>query len=211
MPAAAFGEQSGTTTNLEGRVSRVNQKVTAHGTSRPDWMIAAELAAVLGHDLGFGSVDDITAAIAATVPGYAGATAQAVDAEPSGVLAVVKVGAVQQSIALEHAPSSYDYRLVVSRKLYDRAVGTALSPSLARLAMGAGAHVHPADLDRIGEPDGAEVRLISASGSVVLPLVADDSVQRGTVWAPFNQSGADVTDIVDASAAVTDVRIERLP
>jgi len=210
LPAAAFGEQSGTTTNLEGRVSRVNQKVTAHGTSRPDWMIAAELAAVLGHDLGFGSVEDVTTAIAATVPEYAGATASAIDAEPSGVLAVVKVGAVQQSIALEHAPSSYDYRLVVSRKLYDRAVGTALSPSLAKLAIGAGAHVHPADLDRIGEPDGAEVKLISASGSVVLPLVADDSVQRGTVWAPFNQSGANINDIVDASAAVTDVRIERL-
>ncbi len=32
LPAAAFGEQSGTTTNLEGRVSRLNQKVTAHGT-----------------------------------------------------------------------------------------------------------------------------------------------------------------------------------
>ncbi len=141
-------------------------------------MIAAELAAVLGHDLGFASVDDVTVAISATVPGYAGATPQAIDAEPSGVLSVVKVGAVQQSIALEHAPSNYDYRLVVSRKLYDRAVGTALSPSLAKLGMGAGAHVHPADLDRIGEPDGAEVKLISASGSVVLPLVADDSVQQ---------------------------------
>ena len=210
LPAAAFGEQSGTTTNLEGRVSRVNQKVTAHGTSRPDWMIAAGLAADLGHDLGFGSVDEVTAAIAATVPGYAGATPEAVDAEPSGVLSVVKVGAVQQSIALEHAPSGYDYRLVVTRKLYDRAVGTALSPSLAKLAMGAGAHIHPADLDRIGEPEGAEVELISASGAVVLPLVADDSVQRGTIWAPFNQSGADITDIVDSSAAVTDVRIERI-
>jgi hypothetical protein len=41
-------------------------------------------------------------------------------------------------------------------------------------------------------------------------LVADDTVQRGTIWAPFNQAGADITDIVDSSAAVTDVRIERL-
>ena len=85
-----------------------------------------------------------------------------------------------------------------------------MSPSLAKLPIGAGAHIHPLDLDRVGEPDGAEVRLISAAGSVVLPLVADDTVQRGTIWAPFNQAGADITDIVDSSAAVTDVRIERL-
>jgi NADH-quinone oxidoreductase subunit G len=32
LPAAAFAEQSGSTTSLEGRVTRVNQKVTAHGT-----------------------------------------------------------------------------------------------------------------------------------------------------------------------------------
>jgi len=35
-------------------------------------------------------------------------------------------------------------------------------------------------------------------------------VQRGTIWAPFNQAGADITELVDAEAAVTDVRIERI-
>jgi len=100
---------------------------------------------------------------------------------------------------------------VVSRKLYDRAVGTAMSPSLAKLNVGAGARVHSLDLPRVGVEDGTEVKLISTSGSVVLPLIADDSVQRGTIWAPFNMAGADITDLVDAGAPVTDVRIERLP
>ncbi len=209
LAAAAFGEQRGTTTNLEGRVSRLNQKVTVHGTARPDWMIAVELAAQLGHDLGVGSVDEVTAAIAATVPAYSSATPAAIDSA-DGVLAVAAAAELPAAALSEAQPSGYDYRLVVSRKLYDRAVGTAMSPSLSKLPMGAGAHLHPADLARVGEPDGAEVKLISASGSVVLPLVADETVQRGTVWAPFNQAGADITDIVDSSAAVTDVRIERL-
>ncbi len=209
FPAAAFAEQRGTTTNLEGRVSRLNQKVTVHGTARPDWMIASELASVLGHDLGFTSIDDVTAAIAATVPAYASATPTAIDSA-DGVLAVNTGGGLPSVEATEAQPSGYDYRLVVSRKLYDRAVSTTMSPSLAKLPIGAGAHLHPADHDRVGEPDGAEVRLVSASGSVVLPLVSDDTVQRGTIWAPFNQAGADITDIVDSSTAVTDVRIERL-
>jgi NADH-quinone oxidoreductase subunit G len=110
----------------------------------------------------------------------------------------------------EPPPNSYDYRLVVSRKLYDRAVGTAMSPSIAGLPIGAGAHLHPLDLDRVGEPEGADVKLVSARGTVVLPLVADSTVQRGTIWAPFNQAGADITELVDATTPVTDVRIERI-
>ncbi|HEX4980966.1 MAG TPA: NADH-quinone oxidoreductase subunit NuoG, partial [Ilumatobacteraceae bacterium] len=65
LAAAAYGEKSGTTTNIEGRVSTVAQKITPAGTVRPDWMIAAELAIELGHDLGFASVADVTDAIAA--------------------------------------------------------------------------------------------------------------------------------------------------
>ena len=78
LPAAVFGEKDGTTTNLEGRVTTVGRKVTVHGTARPDWMIAVELAERLDHlELAdeLVSVDAITDAIAASVPAYAGATA----------------------------------------------------------------------------------------------------------------------------------------
>ncbi len=189
LAAAAFGEQDGTTTNLEGRVSIVSQSVTAHATSRPDWMIAAELGLMFGRDLGFDSIESARAAVAGATPASFAPIASPAPAEPP--------------------PNSYDYRLVVSRKLYDRAVGTAMSPSLAPLAVGAAAHVHPLDLDRVGVADGTEVKIIGARGSVVLPLVADETVQRGTLWAPFNQDGPDITDLVDAGASVTDVRIER--
>jgi len=49
FPAAASAtEVDGTFTNIEGRISSVSRKVTPPGTARPDWMIAAELAAQLG-------------------------------------------------------------------------------------------------------------------------------------------------------------------
>ncbi len=59
LPAAGFGEVEGTTTNQEGRVSVLGQKVTPPGTARSDWMIAAELALRLDGDLELESVDDI--------------------------------------------------------------------------------------------------------------------------------------------------------
>ncbi|NQV97763.1 MAG: NADH-quinone oxidoreductase subunit NuoG, partial [Acidimicrobiaceae bacterium] len=59
LPAASFGEKSGTTTNLEGRISNVSQKITPRGTSRPDWMIATELGLCLGVDLGVSSLEEL--------------------------------------------------------------------------------------------------------------------------------------------------------
>ena len=56
-----MAENEGTTTNLEGRVTTLHQKVTPPGTARADWMIAAELAVRLGGDLGIGTAADLWA------------------------------------------------------------------------------------------------------------------------------------------------------
>ena len=86
LPAAGPAEVDGTTTNLEGRVSTVRQKVTPPGTARPDWMIAAELAFRLGADLGFTSPGEVWAEIERVSPAHAGLTAVALDDEPDGLL-----------------------------------------------------------------------------------------------------------------------------
>ena len=91
--------------------------------------------------------------------------------------------------------NTYDYRLAVSRKLYDSAGRTERSHSLAALAPGAAVDVHPLDFDQTGVAAGTDVRVISARGAVVLPLVANPAVPRGTVWAPFNQRGVDIRDL----------------
>ena len=52
LPAAEAHERPGTTTNIEGRISRLGQKLVPPGQAWPDWMIAGELAVHLGHDLG---------------------------------------------------------------------------------------------------------------------------------------------------------------
>jgi predicted molibdopterin-dependent oxidoreductase YjgC len=74
LAAAAYGEKGGTTTNLEGRVTRLAQKVVSPGAARADWMIAAELADFFETDLGFESSDDIWDEIERVAPAHAGAT-----------------------------------------------------------------------------------------------------------------------------------------
>ncbi len=218
LAASAFGEKAGTTTNIEGRVSTLAQQVTPHGTSRPDWMIAIELGLRLGdrslpsdHPLrSVSTVGEVTDLLAGTVTAFAAATSAAVEAASDGV--VLAHESVELPAVSFTAPprNSYDYRLVVSRKLYDRAVGTAMARSLANLAPGSGAHVNPLDLDSLGLTAGDDVKLVGAKGSTVLPIVANTAVPRGTVWSPFNQPGGTLEEIIDATAAVTDVRIERV-
>ena len=72
LPCAVAHERPGTTTNLEGRVSRLGPKITAPGFAWPDWMIATELAAALGTDLDVTSVSDLADEVALTAPAYAG-------------------------------------------------------------------------------------------------------------------------------------------
>jgi NADH-quinone oxidoreductase subunit G len=105
---------------------------------------------------------------------------------------------------------AYALRLVTGRTLYDGGITVAASSSLSILIPERVLLVHPQDRDRIGVEDGAEVRVTSSRGSVTLPLRADSSVMAGTAYLPFNLPGEGVGELVDATAPVTDLRVESL-
>ncbi len=188
LPVAAYAERTGSVTNIEGAVSCLSQRITARGTSRPDWMVAIELAERLGHDLGVSSLTDLAAE----------------HVEPAGrtSLDVTNVVAPERN--------SYDLRLVVSRKMYDRAVGTVASRSLVNLSVGAAVYLNPRDAEAIGTAAGREVRVSTSRTSIVLPVRVDPGITKGTVWVPFNQAGADIRELISADQPVVDVRVENL-
>ncbi len=211
LPAAAFGEKDGTTTNLEGRVTQLNRKVNVHGTARPDWMIALELADYLGHDLGVGSVQEVHQHLVSKVSSFADATRAALAINPDGILLRRSTGnaSAVTAPAVPDRPG-FGYRLVVSRKLYDNGSNVAHSPSLAPLATSSSLHMHPLDLDRLGASVGAQVKVSNDRTSIVMPIVADESVTRGTVWAAWAQSGSNIGELIDSSRSVNDVKVETL-
>ncbi|MEO5974499.1 MAG: NADH-quinone oxidoreductase subunit NuoG [Ilumatobacteraceae bacterium] len=210
LPAAAYGEKIGTTTNLEGRLSTLAQKVTPAGTSRPDWMIAAELAIAVGKDLGISSYADIHRMLIDNVAAFAPARDDK-RIRHEGVLMnhAHPVGlARSDSSVADH--NSFKHRLIVSRKLYDGAQGTAKSPSLAPLANASGVFLHPLDRARIGVPSGVEVKVTSDRATLVLVMHESPDVMVGTAWIPFGQPGADVRELIDLQGDVCDVRIEHI-
>ncbi|HMK99880.1 MAG TPA: NADH-quinone oxidoreductase subunit NuoG [Acidimicrobiales bacterium] len=112
-----------------------------------------------------------------------------------------------------HVPArdAYAVRLVSGRRLYDGGAAVEASESLAALAGTAVAALHPQELERLGVHAGGRLRLRSARRSVVLEVAADPGLPTGVVSVPVNldaDDGPGASALIDAVAAVTDVRLE---
>jgi NADH-quinone oxidoreductase subunit G len=281
LAAAAYGEKAGTTTNLEGRVTRLGRKVVARGTARPDWMIATELADQLGSDLGFETLDDIWNEIERLAPSHAGVTSAllrapgrvdgvlvppsgdpaagartlaevvardpsaavapamvvdgtsasvglrirgmtavtgggappAVDAEPADAAELARPAPLRWEAPTDLPPApkldSYSLRLVSGRALYDGlTVSVSKTPHLSSLAQPTTLRVNPFELERLGVVSGGNVHLTSTRASFTLPAVADAALPRGSASLAFNLSVPGAAELIDATAAVTEVRLE---
>jgi NADH-quinone oxidoreductase subunit G len=106
LPAAEAHERAGTTTNLEGRISRLGQKLVPPGQAWPDWMIASELAVHLGAELGLDSVGDVWDEIERLAPAYRGVTRAVLDGPGTGdgVVAPLVASAVTLGRSRASAP-----------------------------------------------------------------------------------------------------------
>ena len=74
-----------------------------------------------------------------------------------------------------------------ARTLYDAGVHAQYSFSLARLAAGAFAYLHPDDGARLGIAEKALVRVTGSAGSAGLEVKYDPTLAAGTIYIPFNQ------------------------
>jgi NADH-quinone oxidoreductase subunit G len=203
LPAAGWAEVDGTTTNLEGRVLRLQQKVTAPGSARADWIIAAELAGRLGADLGFVSVPEIEAEIRRVCPTHRDLDIGGDGALAEGTRVPFRAVAAPPVRALD--PSSL--RLVAPGRMYDGAVLTRHAP-IGSLAPAATVRLHPEDFADLGVASGATVRVSSPSGALTLPAEPDPLVGRGTATIYANLPGAEVNRLLSIERPVTDVRID---
>jgi predicted molibdopterin-dependent oxidoreductase YjgC len=86
LAATVWGEQAGTTSNLEGRVMRLGRKISPEGLAMEGWRIATELAARLGHDFGFETLEEVQDEIATVAPAFAGVDAALLRRARDGVV-----------------------------------------------------------------------------------------------------------------------------
>ncbi len=104
LPAADAHERPGTTTNIEGRIFRLGQKLVPPGQCWPDWMIASELAFHLGHDLGFDSVGAVWDEIERLAPSHRGITRSVLDSHGASDGVVAPLASAKVTFGRRPAP-----------------------------------------------------------------------------------------------------------
>ena len=97
LPVAIAHERTGTTTNIEGRVTRLAQKLVSPGQCWPDWMVASELADRLSGGLGVSSAAELWDEIECLAPSHAGITRVVLDtpAARDGIVAPLPASPVR--------------------------------------------------------------------------------------------------------------------
>jgi predicted molibdopterin-dependent oxidoreductase YjgC len=108
------------------------------------------------------------------------------------------------------ARDAYALRLVAGRRLYDNGRLVSESPALTRVRRPFPLQVNPQELLRIGVEPGTEVKVTSTRGTQVIAIEADAGVPMGVGRLDFSADGSGAAALIDAGAAVTDVRVETI-
>lgn len=193
LPAAGFGEKSGTITNVEGRVQKLNQIRPAPGQARPDWAIVDDIATAMGSSIGLASAETINKEVSLVAPAYEDVTWDLLEWEQRDGVVIPDTGAqtithIPVAIGGSTTPRA-ELTLHVGRTMYDDGVRLRHSPSLHRLALGPVAYINPSDAPKLGAQEGHRVRVVTSQGEGEFTVVLDEGTPSGVVYVPFNQAG----------------------
>nr|AQT39114.1 NasA [Streptomyces sp.] len=218
LPVTQWAEESGTTTNLEGRVLLRQQAVTAPEGVRSDLEVLHGLAALLGHGKGFPTeprevFDELRRASAGGPADYAGITYERIvaedgvfwpcpDEEHSGTPRLfldrfatddgrARFVAVTHRPAAEETDAEYPVVLTTGRVVsqYQSGAQTRRVDELNAAAPGPFVELHPRLAERIGVAEGDRVAVTSRRGRAVAPARITGAIRQDTVFMPFHWAG----------------------
>ncbi|MFE2872350.1 molybdopterin oxidoreductase family protein [Embleya sp. NPDC059259] len=218
LPGAQWAEESGTTTNLEGRVILRRAALPVPDGVRTDLVTLNELARRLGVERGFATdaeevFDELRRASAGGAADYAGITYDRIRAEDGVFWPCPEVGhpgtprlfldrfgtpdgrarfaAPTHRASAEEPDTEYPLYLTTGRVLsqYQSGAQTRRVPALNRAAPGPFVELHPDLAERMGVGEGDPVSVTSRRGRAVAPARLSREIRPDTVFMPFHWAG----------------------
>ncbi|WP_371496920.1 molybdopterin oxidoreductase family protein [Kitasatospora sp. NBC_00374] len=218
LPVTQWAEETGTLTNLEGRVVLRRRAVDAPEGVRSDLEVLHALADRLGHGAGFPTdpeqaFEELRRASAGGPADYAGISYRRIAAEdgvfwpcpdedhpgtprlfldrfatPDGRARFVPV---QHRPPAEEPDEQYPVRLTTGRVLaqYQSGAQTRRVAALNAAAPGPYVELHPVLAERLGIVDGERVAVVSRRGRTVTPARLTTAIRPDTVFMPFHWPG----------------------
>ncbi|MET9921450.1 molybdopterin oxidoreductase family protein [Streptomyces sp. NPDC006435] len=225
LPAAQWAEETGTTTNLEGRVILRRAALPPPPGVRTDLHVLRELAARLGVRGGFperaeDAFEELRRASAGGPADYSGISYRRIEAEqgvfwpcpaedhpgtprlfldrfatPDGR---ARFAPVTHRPAAEQPDGDYPLLLTTGRVLsqYQSGAQTRRVPELNRAAPGPFVELHPRLAARLGVSDGEPLVVTSRRGRATAPARVTGTIRPDTVFMPFHWAGAGRANIL---------------
>ena len=216
LPSAVWCEDEGTTTNLEGRVVKINKATEPPGQARRDWEIICDLARRLGREKFFSyrSVydiwDELRVASKGGVADYYGITWEKIDAQ-GGVFwpcpdldhpgtprlfserfahrdGRARFFPIVYEPPAEEPGGDFPFRLTTGRVVYHYLSGnqTRRLGFLNSQAPEPWVEIHPRVAEQRGIQNDDRVRVRTPRGSMVLRALVTESIRPDTLFIPFH-------------------------
>ncbi|USS40886.1 molybdopterin oxidoreductase family protein [Thermococcus aggregans] len=191
LPAAAFLESDGSTTNAERRIQWGSRVKWPPKDAKPDWAILRELGNVLeleGFDFYF--AEEILREISTLVPQYANASPRTLIRTPEGVRwSMEPHSGPVRTYTSERMPTLEPPVMITVRYVGQFQTGTMTkrSPSLNVMWQDLPILVSEEDAQKWGIKDGDRVRLVSENGEYIGTVKVSKTVIPGTIKAPWHE------------------------
>lgn len=223
LPASAFPEKTGTFTNTDRTVQLGRQALNPPGQARQDLWIIQQMAAQLGLDWHYDSVEDVFNEMRQAMPSIGGMTWERLEREHAVTYPCMEEGDPGEPViftdsfptatgrgrfvpadiipAAERPDADYPMVLITGRQLEHWHTGsmTRRAGVLDAIEPDPVALVHPLDLDALGGTPGGVVTLSSRRGEVTLYARADAGTPRGAVFVPFCYYEAAINKLTNAA------------
>ncbi len=208
FPDTSWGEEDGTFTNTERRVSRVRKALVPPGEARSHWWVLQELGKRLGKDLGFSSANAVWEDMRKTATSYGGITWERIEniglqwpcptVEHPGTPFLHRDGKFARGKGLfshtdwvpqaEPPDEEYPFILSTGRRLWHYHTGTQTRNSIGFNDIFGEEllEIHPDDARKLGIKSGDIVRATTRRGSITLKAWVTDRSAPGLVWSSFH-------------------------
>lgn len=212
LPMAPWSEVDATTTNLEGRVLSLTQRVTPVGTAMADWEIALELGDRLGTRNGWEIAEDVFAAMRERfeeLDGITWAGLRRGQGRDGALLHRTSTPIEAPAASVLPKVDQFSLRLIAVPALYDGAASLAACASSVVLADPASARLNPADIAKLLDTaEGDAVTVVSQAGETDLVVVADERVPVGHLKTVLGAPGSGIHHVIDPNEPLGTVRIQ---
>jgi len=237
LPSAVWCEDEGTTTNLEGRVVKINQAAEPPGEARRDWEITCDLARRLGRGESFPFQsareiwNELRIATKGGVADYSGITYEKIDAQ-DGVFwpcpsddsegtprlfteRFAHADGRARMIAVTYRPpaetpgGNFPFFLTTGRVVYQYLSGnqTRRLAFLNSQAPEPWVEIHPTAAERLGIASEDVVRVRTPRGAMELRALVTPTIRPDTLFIPFHYGHRQAVNQLTNAAVDPTVRI----